>query len=1225
MLRVYPSNKTESLAIVMAELMKAQPLSDPFVAETILIQSHGMGTWLKQQLSSDLGIAAMIETMMPASYVWQLVQSLLPSDETKALVPQFEKLNLRWEIFERLPEHLNSEGFEQLRHYLFTLCQLDPQADIAALDDAKLFQLSEMLADIFDAYQNYRADWIDAWELGEGIPNEEIRVRNSASETGRHPIAQELEAWQATLWRSLYPSLSVDERRHRSNQLAKLNAFLAQETLPKGVLPERIFVFGLSALPPQWLPLFLNLGRHCEVHLLIQNPCQLYWGDVLSELQQMKLEQSMVEKGVSAETAGSSFIEANPLLASWGKLGRDYLSLLYQYDEAGGLKELDLNLFEDPVASEASLNDMSPTGESLSESSALNNLQHDLLKLHVERRVVNASDNSIRFARCHSRLREVEALRDYLLDLLDSQSSRQSITDKPILAKDIIVMMPDVQDFAALIDAVFSRPVACDNGPSQILAYGISDQTLALDQPLIDVFIAILGMANLRISATEVLDWLDIPAIRERFGIEEAQLTEIHRWLDALSIRWGLSEAHRDQVVQTQGSGQGNTWLAAFKRVGAAYVLGELETEEQTQLGILPFAIEGTDNQALMGNLMHFIEVIESTQTTLSGQQTVDDWLSTLVTLWHRWFDIDALDEAVRHLMDQVIQQTSEQIAISDFDRTVRFTVVANAISAQFQKERVSQRFLAGRINFCTLMPMRSIPFKVVCMLGMNEGHYPRPENKVSFDLLSITPPRMGDRSRREDDRYLFLEALCSVRDFLYISYCGYDAQDNSERFPSVLVSEFRDYCAKYFYVATDCLDAGHLVSEPTDRVEIRKQGQALLSAWTRDHRLQSFHEDYYLTEEFATTAQQQTYSRDWLALYQTTSLEADGSEKNSAPENVEADETNDAQVLELDVMVGAFNNPLRFYYRHGLELSDRDFDLTLDDTEPFSLSGLSAYQLKQSLAQTWYDDELSTDNVLSEWQLSGQLPRAPVDIANIASLEGDLVELKNYVDDYAPFERESFSVVIDGVELKGEVSLSMSQSAHSKGLIEFSLSKSFASQFFGFWLRHVVWNLYLNRKLNRQLNPHSAGTSRIISSDFVGTFPALTAEQSEAYARELLEFYQSLSTRPVNFLPRTAYSQLFETLSKARTTFYGSHAGYFRLTGECEDLFWRRACTLGGLSPQDPDQYPDFSEQILIQQIATHLEQQDTSDVDRKGKGDVDGDIEGHDIGKGRIEVKKR
>lgn len=1158
MLRVYPSNRTESLAYVLAEIIRTDPLSDPFASETILIQSHGMGTWLQQQLSSQLGIAAMVNSMMPASFIWQLAQTLpteVGPDGTEPIkVQQFEKSSLCWQLFEQLPAYLDQAPFQHLRDYLHSLNSADTAPTEKGFSDGQLFSLSEGLADIFDGYQNYRPDWIDAWEQGNTL--------QAASNTA----AQQTEHWQAILWRALYPELVPAQRRHRANQLAQLKQVLSQQTLPpdlKSRLPPRLFVFGLSALPAQWLSLFIDLGRHCEVHFLIQNPCQFYWGDVLSDVQQWKLEQSMQAKGISAATSRDSFVEANPLLASWGGLGRDYLSLLYQQHDTGRVEELDVSFYEESAA-----------------TTALKTLQNDILNLTAERREVSAQDYSIRFARCHSRLREVEALKDYLCDLLDHFSQDQSshnpssLAQEKVDAKDIIVMMPDVQDFAALIDAVFSRPVETAEGAEQYLPYGISDQALALGQPLIDVMSAILDIGNIRVTASDVSDWLDIPAIRAQFGIDEADLPQLHSWLMDLNIRWGISEAHRDQILDTQGSGAGNTWLAAFRRACSAYILGDLDAEQQARYGLVPFRLDGSDSQMLMGKLMHFIEVVEFTQGALTGRQGVLDWLEKITDIWHRWLDFDVLDEAVSQLMLNTLEQTAEHAQLAGFDQAVSFKVIAKVLEQQLQQARVSQRFLAGRINFCTLMPMRSIPFKVVCMLGMNEGQYPRPQTKVSFDLMSLTPARLGDRSRREDDRYLFLEALCSARSNLYLSYCGFDAQDNSERYPSVLVSEFRDYCAKYFALPDEV---------------------AVLEAWTTDHRLQAFHPAYFqLSDESRLKERVQShssvlphsYSRDWLMLYQPRVADQSQDEAlvNHKPQNLIR---NDAPVcLELQQLVKAFNHPLRYYYEQNLELNASAQRDCLEDNEAFAVSGLEAYQLKQALAETWYDTSGVHDEILMQWQLTGRLPRLPAAQLGLVGIEAELEQLRGRVDALAPFNKHAISLAFTDQYVEGEVCVSRS------GLLELALAKSAKNHFFGFWLRHVLWNLYLHRHPQViQETPSLSGESQLISLDTTLVLPAIDAACSEHYALALLDYFEQIKQAPRAFLTATAFQCLFGSKAEVKNAFLGIHTPQFSSAGDCEDVYWQRACLLGELRGHDPSQLPDFSQDPLLRQVLAHIE----------------------------------
>jgi len=1185
MLRLYPSNKTEHLAVVISEVMKASPLSSSFSNEVILIQSHGMGTWLQQEISQNLGIAAMIECTMPASFIWQLSQILMP-EETH--IPIFEKNNVRWQILERLPEKLIDPRYENLSRYIDALSKFGslkpdasslPEDDKANSSEQVLFELSDVLADLFDAYQNYRPDWIDAWEKGEKVDFE------SAVE----PALLSLEAWQADLWRSLYPESSVEKRNHRAILLSKLLDRLKQ--CPRDVqalLPERVFIFGLSALPPKWLPVLAALSRYTDVHFMIQNPCQYYWGDVISEAQQLKLEQSLLASGVSASTAADTFLESNPLLASWGRLGRDYLSILYGHDD---IKEMPVNLYEDAL--------LECSDDDTSSLSALASLQTDILNLQANPRQVDESDKSIRFISCHSHLREVEGLHDYLFQLLD---------ESPELSpKDVIVMMPDVQDFAALVDAIFSRPAFDQNGQPQYLPYGISDQMLALDQPMVEVLSGILNLSTLRITATEVLDWLDIEAIRERFMISEEDLVQVHAWVSGLNIRWGLSEKHRDQCLSTidsvQGSGAANTWVSAFKRLLAGYVYGVNSHIQDGAGDVFAQSQYSREMQVLAGKLMRFIDLIEQTLNYQKGKKGVHAWLQIVTSFWDTWFDAEYLSEEVQRLMDLSVTSIAEQVSCAGFEQKISFAIVAEVIAAGFEKERVNQRFLAGRINFCTLMPMRSIPFKVVCMLGMNEGQYPRPEQKVSFDLLTMGKARVGDRSRREDDRYLFLEAICSARNNMYISYCGRDIKDNSERYPSLLVSELQDYCGRYFYLNEQNEDSG----------------EQLLNHWTVQHRLQPFHPSYYFTDmplitidlnnngvkEMALSSLSKSYSADWIALHSSEKavVKTDFTDIKSAEFSTTKNDSkqpqfdmfqksvNESSVFELSSLTSMADHPLRYYYRNILGLFYTEIDSELEDSEPFSLSHLDAYYLKSDLAQSWSQSSANdSSEIYDQWKLSDSLPRSPVDQFYFDDAEASISLMKAYVVNCAESSKQSIDLAFlknsSEDRVVGELLVNY---AEGQGLIELSLSKNIAGRFFGFWVKHIFWNVHCGRADSKAL-----GKSTLVTINKMWTFPELNLALAEQYANEVLDLFSSLETQAYPFLAKSTFALLFERESQVKSAFKGVNIGGSVIQGERDDPYWQRYCLFSEERGEslNAEELPLLTNSIFYKQLVDLVDQ---------------------------------
>jgi exodeoxyribonuclease V gamma subunit len=1146
MLKFYPSNRTENLAFIISEIMRREPLKNIFEQEKIVVQSYGMGTWLQQQISTELGIAAMIDCCMPASFIWSLAEAVLPE---YLKVQNFEKQNLRWQIFESLPEKMSLEKYRQLAAYLEYRTN-----DDQSYSEQVLFELASAVADVFDGYQNYRPDWLQAWEQGKSIQD----MQGITQQTGRFSSQiLEIEAWQADLWCSVFPNIQLAERRHRSSLISQLEQAL--KSLPKGVktgLPERIFLFGLSALPPRMLAVIKALAEHIDVHVVVNNPCRYYWGDVRSEYQELLLSQSLLARGVSPETIADNFIENNTLLASWGKVGRDYMSLLMEEEI---FSDLSVHLYDD-------LEDGC--------SSSLSRIQSDILNLRNQNHIATRSDQTIRFASCHSPLREVEALHDYLLNVLDEHSS--------ITLRDVIVMVPNIDDYAAYIDAVFSKPAYDRHGQAHLLSYSIADQALNIHQPLLECIGNFLTLDSSRLTGTVLLDWLDFPAIRQRFDIDDVELEQIHHWVSSLNVRWGLSEEHRDSTLGVSNSGEANTWLAALKRLIGGYVVGAVSKTLFAGEEIIPEEIFGSDQQILAGKFARLIDTMDQTISIQKGNKLPNDALAAIAQIWDLWLDHEALAESVSQAMTKSLDSVSEEFRISGFQQVLPFSIVAQQVRAVLEEEKTSQRFLSGRINFCTLMPMRSVPFSVVCLLGMNEGKYPRPENKPSFDLLARTPSRVGDRSRRDDDRYLFLEALLSARDHLYISYTGRNIIDNSERYPSVLVGELQDYCRQHFTLENE-------------------QENDIVDFWTHHHHLQAFNTNYYRDD--GTGALGKSYNMDWLSLLTPSKKEAREVEINDAEElnhqldmfaessddlvqDAQVEITTDVQTLLLDDLAETLASPLKFYYQKILGLKTGAIPDELDESEPFALDGLDSFKLKGDilLSAAYQDDVVFSTTAFDTWRLSGLLPRAPMDEVYYSQTEEQLGALMDYFCSTKNGQRESLPIdlIISNKRIIGSLVLL------DGCIFEFSLSKNPSNALFSTWVKHVVANYLLHNDHETRFS----GESMLINAEQVSIFPALSEEDASLYLDEILQMYRDAEKRAIPFLPKTAYAWIFESESKAANAFRGNQ----QRSGEMDSAYWQRYCQYSGQVASNV--MPDFESMVLVRQVLKYKDRFSYTDL---------------------------
>jgi exodeoxyribonuclease V gamma subunit len=435
---------------------------------------------------------------------------------------------------------------------------------------------------------------------------------------------------------------------------------------------------------------------------------------------------------------------------------------------------------------------------------------------------------------------------------------------------------------------------------------------------------------------------LDVPALRARFAVEERDLPTLHRWIEGAGIRWGMNAEQRAGLGLPAELEQ-NSWRFGLRRMLLGYAVGSAGACE----GIEPYDEIGGLDAALIGPLVALLDALEIAHQELSRPAPPKQWGMRLHALVQLFFL--ASNEHDDYLLSQLEAlretwlETCESVGLRD---ELPLTVVREAWLAGLDQGRLSQRFLAGAVNFCTLMPMRAIPFKLVCLLGMNDGDYPRAQPPLDFDLMG-SDYRPGDRSRREDDRYLLLEALLSARDQLYISWVGRSIRDNSERPASVLIGQLRDHLASGWRLHAADAD--------------------LLEAMTQEHPLQPFSARYFHEGDDLFS-----YASEWQVLHQA-------SEPGTEVEVLDA--YLQEEPLSLGQLQDFLRNPVRHFFSQRLKVFFEAADVPLADEEPFVLDALQRYSLSDRLLEAALGQPEHTDQALEaqarRLQHSGLLPMA--------------------------------------------------------------------------------------------------------------------------------------------------------------------------------------------------------------------------------------------------------
>lgn len=849
--------------------------------------------------------------------------------------------------------------------------------------DLKRYQLARQLMRIFDQYQMLRPDLLNAWQQGGEL------------------YQTESERWQRRLWLNLTAEIGGLHRGEVWRQIIGRLQQSSHEELA-GILPERISVFGINSVPPLLLAYLQALSAHCDVHFYLLNPVQSYWADLPGK----KLLTQLAE------------FEGHPLLISLGQQGREFQQML--------LEQVEFHF--EPSSFEAQ-----------SADNNLRRLQNDILHNIIPCLKLPA-DNSISIHACHSRLREVQALKAQLLDTLENNPGLE--------LRDIVVMAPDIQLYAAYVSAVFSD-----------IQHSIADRSLRISNAALNALLRFLALSQGRLGWQSVLDLLEQPAVFPGFGLDEADMELIRHWIADTRVRWGRSAAHK-QALDLPPLNQ-NTWQAALERLFMGYAVGG-DTEFVD--GVLPYLdIEGASSQAL-GGLNDFLQLLFKAGDELQTPKPLEDWQNLL----SRYADklLGKADPQERQALYELLAEMTEIAAIHS--QLVSLDVVIAWLDGQMDESKSSNGFLRGQLTFCSMLPMRSIPFQVIALLGMNNGEFPKIERNPSFDLLS-QHWRLGDRSRRADDRYQFLEILLSARRQLIITYTGQSLRDNSEIPPSVIVSELLD-------VLRNCYGQDNLLTR---------------------HPLHAFSPRYFDGDDTRLFSFAQG---DYATACRLGAMKAAASPWWQGGIEIEP-----GQPIALDELRLFFNHPQRFFLRRQLGIDLPQIGAEADEREPFTLDNLDRYCIQQ----LWVDKILNGDTLtLARLQAQGLWPAGCMGELEWLRQEpairqfADGIKAKGLGEAKPP---QALDLQLGDFRLSGKL-----EHLYANGSLLFRYSNLKGRDFIAAWLQHLLANC---------LEPQ---TTHLVCKDKYLRFPPQLADQG--ILLELLETFIRGQQYPDVFFTEAAF-----------------------------------------------------------------------------------------------------
>jgi exodeoxyribonuclease V gamma subunit len=700
------------------------------------------------------------------------------------------------------------------------------------------------------------------------------------------------EAWQAALWRGIAAALPAAMQAHPRTRF--LDALQARAP---GVerLPARVHLFAVAALPPLYLDTFARVAAApgLDVHVHVLNPCREYWGTIA--------KRRAAAEAIATGAPGAEHIEVgNELLAAMGWHARATLDTLY------GLDSGDPAAFVDP-----------------GRGSVLARLQSDILDLAERPAEFASGDDSLAVHVCHGPTREVEVLHDRLLDAFER--------DPSLRPEDVLVLVPQLDAYAPAIEAVFATAPEARRLPFAIADRGLAASVVAR------AFRQLLALPGSRFEAETLVALLETAAVGRRFGMAADDLPRVRQWLRESGVRWGRDERHRASLGLP--ATRANSWRAGLDRLLLGYALpGD---DAHLFAGVLPYdAVEG-GAAALAGCLATFAEAVFELADDLARPRPPAAWQSRLERVLGEFFAPDADEADDVALLRAAIAGVARNAERAGVREPVPLAVVVREVVAAAETGVRAHAFLGGGITFAALLPGRAIPARIVALLGLNDGEYPRQHRPPGFDLVA-RHPRTGDRIRRDEDRYAFLEALLAARNKVWITYTGRSVRDNEARPPSPLVAEVLEAVT-------------------------RASGEAAARACVVEHPLQAFSRRYFDGSD--------------AKLFSYAAAYATPSRRDAAPPPFLARPLPPAAPsprLTLEALRAALRNPARRLLRDHLGIRLEAGEGALEETEPFDLDGLALAALRRRTF-AWLVEGRAAADALALARASGELPHGAV------------------------------------------------------------------------------------------------------------------------------------------------------------------------------------------------------------------------------------------------------
>ncbi len=1063
---VVTGHRLEDLFAVLLEQLAGSPLG-PMETETILVPGKGIARWLELQLAEHLGIAAGVEMPFLGTYLHRLSTAGEAGTEpgpTTANDP-FAREVLTLRLWRLISERLNSSDAKMQFGAATDYCQEDH-------DGRKRLQLCKRLAACFDDYQLYRGDLLTDFAAGEN-----------------HKALSPHAPWQARIWRALLEDAGLELPRSKARKQSKestpfLFAEMAEPTpLPRpssdaahrlvalhnrlddatwcrAHLPKRLSVFGTTTMPPAFLDLLHSLARHTPVNLYVPQPTPHYFGDLRER---------------------KSHAGDNALLARFGTESREFADQLIDLEDRSGSSA--------PV-DRVDLDDLSDTG---TPGTLLACLQHDIVHAfdrgegNAERFVLRPDDASVRVHDCHSPQRELEVVRDQICAALDE--------DKTLEARDVMVLVPDIDRYAPYAHAVF--------GPLKYrLPCHVADRHPARELPICRSLLSILELASTRLTLADVLQLLENPAVQRRFQLFPTDVPVLRHLCHAAGIRWGLDGESRSEQFYLPAFDD-NAWRPGIDRLLLGTLTGPVDA---LVLDKLPIGDTTEARAELLARFATFARTLFAQVAVLRHPHAFVDWADRVDAIAAALFSPQGGDqeEALRQLQ-RATQAMRTTARTAEHTQAVSLAVLRDWLSDALADGASARGFLGGAITIAAMLPMRAVPVRCLFVCGLDDEAFPRRDQPSPFDLLPAKP-RPLDRNRRLDDRQLFLDLLLAARDRLHLSYVGRSAKDNAEGAPSIVLAEL------FEHVDRTCVTESPGGKSPGSKSPGSKTIGSALKQLVVQHPLQPWSPRY----RSGADARLFTYAQS----RKPTDKQLTAPAEPWCPEEFElATVAGEAERCTVDDLLKFWWHPCRSFLRDSLRVRLRNDGEREEADEPFALDSLTRYQLQDEAVRNAQRGAETLDDPLAWTRAKGVLPVGTHGTATFHALRAETRQLLDEARHYATTTTRRIDLQLGDTNIVGSI-----EGFSDRDLAYMRVSKLQPKDRLKAWLLHLIVTMQRIQDGDQVERPWPR-TTRVLASNGIWVYAEVPEVEARDYLTQLVSLRRQGLSRPLPYFDHCSFA----------------------------------------------------------------------------------------------------